>query len=87
MKKINLDFNFKALSGEELQDSNAGQFLANVLVTISTSEPLKFNAIAQKLYAKETVELDPTDIELLKNTITKSETITNLAKAQLLLAL
>jgi hypothetical protein len=87
MKKINLDFNFKDLDGKELKDSHAGKFLATILVNISTKDPLKLNAMAQKLYNKETIELDPQDLELLKETILSQPAITNGAKAQLLLAL
>lgn len=87
MKKLNFNFNFKDLQGNDIPNAHAGQFLANVLVNISTKDPLKMNAIAQKIYNKEELELDPQDLELLKNTILSQDSITNGAKAQLLIVM
>lgn len=87
MKKVNFNFNFKDLDGKDIPDNHAGKFLATLLVNISTKDPLKMNAIAQKIYNKEELELDPQDLELLKNTILSQEGVTNGAKAQLLIVM
>lgn len=72
------------LDGKELDGSNLGQLVAQVLVQSSKGDALKFWHWAQKLYSKEELELDPSDSEVMKNFIKESEVLTILVKAQAL---
>lgn len=84
MKEVNLNFAFKALDGIEINESNAGKTLANVLSEDNGSNPIKFFSWAKEFYDGKTVKLDGQDIELLKNFIIASQRITALVKAQIL---
>lgn len=72
------------LDGKELEDSNVGKLVAQVLVQSSKGDALKLWHWAQKLYVGEELDLDPSDTETLKNLIRENETLTILSKAQAL---
>ncbi len=72
------------LDGVELSDSNIGKLVAQMLVSTSKGDALKYFHWAQKLYAGETLDLDPSDSELLKNFIKDNDQLTILVKAQAL---
>lgn len=84
--EINLNFNFKSLSGEVKVDENetAGKLVANLLAAASKGDALKLFSWAQDLYAGKSLTLDPSDEKTLKEFITNSEQLTILAKAQIL---
>jgi hypothetical protein len=82
--KLNLNLPIVALDGTEIADSNIGKLIAQVLAQGSKGDALKFWHWAQKLYAGEELDLDPTDAETLKNAIKDNEALTILAKAQAL---
>jgi len=82
--KLNLNLPIVGLDGTEIADSNVGKLIAQVLAQGSKGDALKFWHWAQKLYAGEELDLDPTDAETLKNAIKDSESLTILAKAQAL---
>jgi hypothetical protein len=82
--KLNLNLPIVALDGTEISDSNIGKLIAQVLAQGSKGDALKFWHWAQKLYAGEELDLDPTDAETLKNAIKDNEALTILAKAQAL---
>jgi len=85
--KIDMNKAIVGLDGKELEGSNLGQLIAQVLVQSNKGDALKLWHWAQKLYSKEELELDPSDLEILKNFIKESETLTILAKAQALACL
>lgn len=84
MKKIDLNKAITDLDGNAIEGSNLGKLVAQMLVTSSKGDALKYMAWALKLHAGETLELDPTDKETLKNFIKDHEQLTVLSKAQML---
>lgn len=70
------------LDGTELPESNIGKIVAQMLVQASKGDALKFWHWAQKMYAGEELDLDPTDSETLKNFIKDNDQLTILVKAQ-----
>jgi hypothetical protein len=82
--KLNLNLPIVALDGTEIADSNVGKLIAQVLAQGSKGDALKFWHWAQKLYAGEELDLDPSDAETLKNAIKDNESLTILSKAQAL---
>lgn len=84
MKKIDLNKAITDLDGNAIEGSNLGKLVAQMLVTSSKGDALKYMAWALKLHAGETLELDPSDKETLKNFIKDHEQLTVLSKAQML---
>ena len=86
-----LDFNkpLKGLDGKEVigpddKAINLGQFLANQLASAGKGDALKMFTWAQKIFNGDVLDLDPSDSATLKEFIKSNETMTVLAKAQLL---
>jgi len=84
MKKINLNKAITDLDGNAIEGSNLGKLVAQMLVTSSKGDALKYMAWALKLHAGEELELDPSDKETLKNFIKDHDQLTVLSKAQML---
>jgi hypothetical protein len=82
--KINMNVPILGLDGQDLPESNIGKLIAQVLVQSSKGDAVKLWFWAQKLFTGEELELDPTDVEILRNFIKDSESLTILAKAQAL---
>jgi hypothetical protein len=86
--KINLNKSIVDLSGKEIEGSNLGQLVSQLLASSSSKEnTIKMYYWAQKLYAGEELDLDPTDLSILKSFIEGNEQLTVLAKAQILEAI
>lgn len=84
MKKVNLNKSIKDLDGNEIEGSNLGKLVAQMLVTSSKGDALKYMAWALKLHAGEPLELDPSDHETLRNFVKDHDQLTILSKAQML---
>ena len=84
MKTIKMNVNLVGLDGVEIPNSNAGKLVANLLAQDSKGDAIKKFSIAQRLYAGEDVELDASDLMMLKTFIETSEQMTVLAKSQIL---
>jgi hypothetical protein len=84
MKKIDLNKAVTDLDGKEIEGSNLGKIVAQMLVSSSKGDALKYMAWALKLHAGESLELDPSDVETLKNFIKDHDQLTILSKAQML---
>jgi hypothetical protein len=84
IKTINLNNPLTDLDGKEIPDSNIGKIVAQMLVTATKGDALKFMAWALKLHAGESIEIDPSDLETLKSFIKEHEQLTILSKAQIL---
>lgn len=82
--KINMNLPIFGLDGKEIPESNIGKLIAQVLGQSSKGDAVKLWFWAQKLYAGEELELDPSDAELLKQFVKENDSITILAKAQAL---
>lgn len=85
--KLDFNFNLKDLNGEEIQDANAGKLLANSLINQSKGDAIKFWEWALALNKGEVIDLDTSDQGVLKSFIKDSESLTVLAKGQLLLVM
>ncbi len=83
MKKLNFNFSLKKLNGE-IAVKEASKFLAETIANENKGNALKIYSIAKRLWDNPEIELDKSDVILLKGIIENSETITILAKAQLL---
>lgn len=81
--KLNLNFNFKALDGEEFD--NAGKTLANILAVSDTPGylPIKAHDFAVKLFNDGEIEIDESDLDILEKIVMASK-LSNIAKAQIL---
>ena len=87
MKKdstLNLNKAIKDLDGKEIEGSNLGKLVAQMLVSATKGDALKFMSWALKLHANEALDLDPSDKETLKNFIKEHDQLTILSKAQML---
>jgi len=87
-----LDFNqtLKGLDGEAVKDMDGkevavGKLLASQLASSNKGDALKMFTWAQKVYAGEQLDLDPSDTSTLKSFVKDNEQLTVLAKAQLLM--
>lgn len=81
---INFNKNLVDLDGKEIENANIGKIVAQTLVQTSKGDALKVWHIASKLHKGEELDLDKSDIEMLKSAIRDSETLTILTKAQAL---
>ena len=82
--KLNFNFNLTDLDGKELEGANSGKLLANTLIQQTKGDAVKYWEWALALNKGEVLDLDTSDQETLKTFVKDSETITILAKAQLL---
>ena len=82
--KIDLNKAITDLDGKEIEGSNLGKLVAQMLVSASKGDALKYMSWALKLHNGEILELDPTDKDLLKGFIKDHEQLTILSKAQML---
>lgn len=82
--KLNFNFNLTDLDGKELENANAGKLLANTLIQQTKGDAVKYWEWALALNKGDILDLDSSDQETLKNFVKDSETITILAKAQVL---
>jgi hypothetical protein len=87
--KLNFNFNFKGLDGKEVLDAkqepvHAGKTLAQFISATNSGNSIKLWDWALKIYNDKPLEVDATDIDVLSELINKGETLTILAKAQLM---
>ena len=81
---IDLNKPIVGLDGNPIEESNLGKIVAQMLVSATKGDALKFWSWANKLYVGESLDLDPSDKEVLKNFIKDHEQLTILTKAQVL---
>jgi hypothetical protein len=84
MKKIDLNFPILDLDGIELEGSNAGKIVANVLVNQTQGDAVKFWGWALELNKRMPIELDESDFSTLKTFVKNSEALPIITKAQIL---
>lgn len=82
--KLDFNFNLTDLDGNAIDNANTGKLLANTLIQQTKGDAVKYWEWALKLNKGEILDLDSSDQDTLKTFIKDSETITVLAKAQLL---
>jgi len=83
--KLNFNKSLQNLDGSEVENSNMGKLLANVLSQANTGEPVKCWEMSLKLFKGDELEVDTTDKEMLEGVIKASQNLSNAGKAQLLL--
>lgn len=84
---LDLNFPFKNLSSADIENSNAGKALANILAIKAPGvSPIKAYDWALKLFNGGKLELDTADRDSLKAIVEQSEELTVMAKAQMLAA-
>ena len=82
--KLNFNFNLTDLDGLPIENANAGKLLANTLAQQAKGDALKFWEWALALNKGEIINLDTSDLTVLKNFIKESDALAILAKGQLL---
>lgn len=85
LKTIDLSAKITALDGtiakEDGREISYAQLISNILVMGNSTEPVKLFDIATRLFKDEKIELDETDMNLLRAQVINNNQITTLAKA------
>lgn len=86
MKKVELNVFAKNVKGEDLPGLYIGQIASEEICNGAAPKgtALKLWSIAQRLYKNEPIELDISDLQVLKDFIDASTTMTVMAKGQIL---
>lgn len=88
MSKLNFNIPLKQLDGSDLKDGDkpltVGRILSGQFASATKGDALKFFTWAQKLYAGEELDLDPSDKDVFKEFVKSSDNLTILVKAQAL---
>lgn len=85
MKKVELNFELKNLNDQDV--GNAGVLLAELLISETKGNAIKLFEWAMKLNKKEAIEVDSSDLIMLKTLLNETERLPMLAKAQILIYL
>mgnify|MGYP003489366508 CR=1 FL=1 len=81
--KVNLNKSVVGLDGQEIQQTNLGQILANNLASGSNPNHQKITYWAVKLYDGEQLDLDPSDGLIFEELVNNSN-LTNLVKTRVI---
>lgn len=86
---LNFNQTLKGLDGNSVKDNEGedvsmGKLLSSQLASSNKGDALKLFTWAQKIYNGESLDLDPSDTQTLKDFIKSNDFLTVLAKAQLL---
>lgn len=82
--KINTKNKLKDLAGKEI-DLTVGEAIGEILAASETGGKMKLFILAQKFYqSTEPIEVDKSDLELVKKTIEESKTYKPIVSGQLL---
>jgi hypothetical protein len=86
---MKLDLNKKVigLDGKEIEGTNLGQVVAQVIAQENKGDAVKKWYWATKLYGGEEIDLSPDDEAEFKEVIKNNEALTVMAKAQILASL
>ena len=86
---MKLDLNKKVigLDGKEIEGTNLGQVVAQVIAQENKGDAVKKWYWATKLYGGEEIDLSPDDAAEFKEMIKNNEALTVMAKAQILASL
>ena len=88
MSKLNFNVPLKQLDGTDIKEGDkpltVGRLLSSQFASATKGDALKLFTWAQKLYAGEELELDPSDKDVFKEFVKNSESLTILVKAQAL---
>lgn len=83
---MNFNFQIKNLKGEEItgDQNSASEILSTFLASSNKGNSLKLWDWAQKIYKKEELNLDKTDLEVLQALVENTENLPVITKAQIL---
>lgn len=84
--KLNFNFDTKSLKGDLIQDGRANKVLADIILNKNNEFGLiKAYDMAQKIHVEGTIEIDRSDLEILKKIIKEDESgYIPLVRAQIL---
>ena len=82
--KLNLNKSVIGLDGQEIEGTNLGKVVAQVIAQDNKGDAVKKWYWATKLYGGEEIDLSPDDHEAFKEMIKTNEALTVMAKAQIL---
>jgi hypothetical protein len=68
---------------DNVTDLSLGRMLAGIMVSQSKGDAIKFYDWAKKMYAGEVVNLDRSDVKIIREFVETNDQLTVLAKAQL----
>lgn len=87
--KINTKQGIKDLAGKDIANGKDGIFtvglaLSNILLDAKTGGRMKLFILAQKCFDAKEIEVDNADLQLIKDSVEKTEQYNNLVNGQLL---
>ena len=90
--KLDTTIGLKELNGEEIKDAKKevftlGKALANVIISADVSGKMKLYELGTKLYKKGIIDIDKSDLVLLKDAVEKSKIYNALVLGQCALLL
>lgn len=90
--KLNAKTVLEDLKGNPLKDSDSdvvtiGVALANILVADDSGGKMKLYILGQKLYKGQGIDVDPSDLALMKSATEKTKVYNNLVTGQVLMEL
>lgn len=85
--KLNLNKAVVGLDGAEIDGTNLGKVVAQVIASDNKGDAVKKWYWATKLYGGEEIDLSPEDEQEFKDMVKSSEVLTVMAKAQVLASL
>jgi len=77
------DLNGQPIKDQKDNDITIGKLLSNALVSQAKGDALKFHGWAVDMYNCKTINLDRSDVKVLRDFVQDNDTITVLAKAQI----
>lgn len=84
MKKVNFKFTFVGLDGKPRKEVKPNELIAEELGRGNSGKPVRASELARKIFQHGTVELLSEDETMIRETITKSDRLTDLLKGQAL---
>jgi hypothetical protein len=86
--KISTTSFLKDLDGSDLKDLSVGKTLAGIVGSQTKAvDPMKNFILAQKFYTQDEVEIDVSDLNLVKECVKTSDRFTSIVTGQLLIIL
>lgn len=87
MYNLNLNFIPKNFNGKNVGEETIARILANAMAFSKSQDPLKIFNIATELYKNGEINIDSSDLNLIKSFVESNQDFLNILKAQILAAL
>ena len=90
--KIKTSQALKDLAGKDLKGSDGkaialGPIISNILLTAKTGGKMKLYELAKNFYAEKDIDLDTTDLNMIKEAVEQTGEYNNLVTGQILIVL